>query len=116
MSQLDLITGEPVAPPRDHHALTDRQQRALEYVGKQQPVSSDELGAFLHEDRMRRGGKGHGRDERCEYCAGEGREMGEALKRHGRVVRKKTIGWVLPDYRAEPVDVGFEHTGFPEGF
>lgn len=115
MRQLDLLTGEPVPPAKDPDALTDRQQLGLEFIAQHQPVSSDELGAFLHQDRLERGLKGHGRDERCDFCTGEGREMGEALKRRGKVIRKKTIGWVLPGYRAQPAG-GFEHTGIPEGF
>lgn len=118
-AQLDLITGEPVPPAKDPGALTDRQQLALEFIGKHQPVSSDELGAFLHEDRMSRGGKGHGRDERCDWCPGEGREMGEALRRRDCVVRKKSVGWCLAGFSPERSGTsGYdpETSDFPEGF
>lgn len=101
-AQLDLLTGQPVQPARDPDALTDRQQLALEFIGRYQPVSSDELGAFLHEDRLRRGGKGHHRDSRCDWCQSEGSQMGDSLKGRGKVIRKKTIGWVLPEYQAVP--------------
>lgn len=106
MTQINLITGEPVAPAKDPDALTDRQQLALEFIAQHQPVSSDELGAVLHEDRRARGGRGHARDERCDWCQSEGSQMGQSLKARGKVIRKKTIGWVLPDWRAEPAGDG----------
>lgn len=96
--QLDLITGQPVAAPRDPSALTDRQQLALEHIAAHQPVSSDELGAVLHEDRQARGRKGHSRDQRCEWCATEGNVVGASLRAKGLIVRRKTIGWCLPDH------------------
>lgn len=112
-TQLDLITGQPVSPPRDPDALTGRQQLALAHIAAHQPVSSDELGALLHEDRMRRGLKGHGRDERCTFCAGEGREMGETLRRRGLIIRKRTVGWCLPDWQPTPEPSTQNRDGIP---
>ncbi len=104
MSQLDLITGEPV-PAVDRAAPTERQQFALDTIRRLQPLATDELGAYLHQYRLEHGGRGHGSDERCPYCQGEGREMGEALKRKGLVVYKRTLGWTLPDWtKPSPLD------------
>ncbi len=127
MSQLDLITGEPVESPRDPNALTDRQQLALEFISANQPVSSDELGAVLHEDRKQRGGKGHDRDTRCDWCATEGNVVAASLRAKGLVVRKKTVGWCLTGYRPVPAGTGsgsgpnatgegLDDRGLPEGF
>lgn len=77
MNQLDLLGATPTPPDL---RLTHRQRIALEYIGHHAPVSSDELGAFLHEDRRARGGKGHSSDTRCDWCHDEGRHMGAALR------------------------------------
>lgn len=90
--QLELLSDTPVDPTV---RLTARQRLALEYIGHHQPVASDELGAFLHEDRRARGGKGHGADERCDYCQQEGAQMGAALRLKGLVKRKRGVGWVV---------------------
>ena len=123
MSQLDLITGEPVdvEPERGGGVtLTERQALALRFIGQHQPVSSDELGAVLHEDRMRRGGKGHDASERCERCSSEGAQMGDALRKRGHVVRKRTVGWCLTGYRPVPAGTGSgidpKTSDWPEGF
>ena len=111
MSQLDLISGEPVPAARSAEALTDRQQLALEHIGAHQPVSSDELGAVLHEDRMRRGGKGHDAGERCTYCSSEGRDVADVLRKRGLVVRKQTVGWCLTGFNPErPETSGYDPT------
>lgn len=111
MSQIDLLTGQPV-PEREPEAvtLTSRQALALQFISAHQPVSSDELGAVLHEDRMRRGGKGHGRDERCDWCQSEGAQMGNALRKRGFVVQKRTVGWALEgyNYNAAALDIGYD--------
>lgn len=98
-------------------ALTARQRLALEYVAAHQPVPADELGAVLHEDRAVRGGQGHGRSERCEWCASEGRQMGAALRTRGLVKLRRQAGWVLPDFsprRSSGYDPA--SAAFPEGF
>jgi hypothetical protein len=59
--------------------LTDRQQLAFDYVRGRDGVSADEVGAFLHAHRDRRP---HGVDERCDWCARDGRSVltSKALK------------------------------------
>ena len=91
--QLALIA----APPK----LTERQQLAFEFISNRQPVSSEEFGAFLHEDRRDRGGRGHDAEARCRYCHDEGSHMGAALRRHKLVVQKRGLGWCTPDYKPE---------------
>ena len=116
--QLDLGGGFAATP--SGRRLTPRQQLALATIAVRQPVSSDELGAILHHDRLERGLRGHGVDERCEYCAGEGREMGEALRARGLVRHRRDAGWTLPDYRPGGQLPSFQNAagpdGFPEGF
>lgn len=115
--QLGLLPGVPVDPTVK---LTARQRLALEFIAANQPVPSDELGALLHEERMQRGGRGHHRDQLCQWCTDEGKQMGAALRRHGLVRQKRHAGWVLASgYRPstegtkqEPRDRG----SFPEGF
>lgn len=94
--QLDLTTGQPALADPDQR-LTPRQRIALEYIGHHAPVGSDELGAFLHEDRRARGGRGHSSEERCDFCTGEGRQMGAALRQKGLVRHRNGDGggWYL---------------------
>lgn len=101
--QLDLITGEPAAPPADPNGLTGRQQLALEFVAANQPVSSDELGAAWCEHR----GK-HSAETRCDWDGKAGREMGSALRKRGLVKFKRDSGWVLPDYSAVARSDGYD--------
>ena len=87
-------------------ALTARQELALAFVrrhGTAMPVTNDELGAVLHEERRRRGGKGHGADTRCAYCADEGRDMGARLRDLGLIVRAADgSGWRPSSEDAKP--------------
>lgn len=79
-----------VDPPK----LTDRQSLALELIREHAPMSSDELGAYLHEDRMRRGGRGHAAVTTCGYCQQEGLNMGGRLRELGLVrFSRKAGGW-----------------------
>ncbi len=97
--------------------LTGRQQLALDYITTHQPVTSEQLGAILHEDRRERGGRGHHRDERCAYCHDEGSQMGRALRAKRLVVRKRGLGWCLPDYKPVPhVDSGYDPSTAPIPF
>lgn len=96
--------------------LTDRQRLALDYIAANQPVSSDELGAVLHADRVARGGRGHVVDVRCTYCADEGSDMGRALKAKGLVFRPRKGGWQLAGSAnplAQPVDRGLQTDEIP---
>lgn len=86
--QLTLI--EPDAP-----RLTQRQLFALEHLGGHSPLGSGALGALLHEYRLGEGGRGHGRDDRCDWCATEGAQMGRRLRTLGHVRYRRGLGWVL---------------------
>lgn len=120
MSQLELLGGSvPVEPGVK---LTARQRYALEVIGKLQPVESDELGAYLHQERQTRTGgeKGHAADVRCEWCGTEGAQMGAALRNRRLVTKKRDAGWVLVGYKPtrapEPAPEGLDEHGFPENF
>jgi hypothetical protein len=63
MEQLAL-DGAPAKP------LTDRQQLAFDYVRERNGVTADEVGAYLHSCKERRP---HSIDDRCDYCARDGR-------------------------------------------
>lgn len=104
MTQLEIGGNDALAPPEAK--LTQRQRIALEYIGHHQPVSSDELGAMLHEERRARGLKGHSSDERCEYCTDEGRSMGAALRQKGlvRFRRHEGGGWYIPSAKTDGKD------------
>lgn len=110
MSQLDLMGGElPVGV-----TLTERQAAALAYIRENQPVASDELGAYLHELRRTAGGRGHPSETRCVWCTDEGRQMLRALRRKRRLVKQlRGIGWVTRDYKRD-ADATFGD--FPKGF
>lgn len=80
--------------------LTVRQQAVLDAVTRAHPDSleSSEAGAVLHE--MREGRWRHSRDDRCRWCAQEGKSVLEALRTKGLVSyrRRKGLedgGWVL---------------------
>lgn len=90
--QLALI--EP--PPKP---LPDRQQYALEEIGRagHDGLSSDAIGALLHERR----GKHH-RDDRCRWCAKEGRQVALALDAKELVrYRGRLKVWQLRDLPAD---------------
>ncbi len=99
------------------NGLTPRQQHALDTIERMQPIASDELGAELCAWR----GK-HPSDQRCQWCAKNGREVGAALRRKGFVrFRRRSDGWTLTGYRPgdhlPPVQRdGFDEDGFPEGY
>lgn len=111
--QLTLIDPEP---PR----LTERQQVALEHLGSNQPLTNDELGAFLHEARRAGGGSGHGREERCAYCAAEGGQMGRRLRELGYAAYRRGHGWVVAGTPLPPAVArgGYDPAvaPFPKGF
>ena len=95
--QLPLAgVGEP--EPVVGVSLTHRQGLALRFIVEHGPVTSDELGAMLHDERRSRGGRGHDADERCEWCAEEGSQMGATLraKELVRFRRGERGGWYAP--------------------
>jgi hypothetical protein len=86
--------------PGIEHAvtLTARQALALAFCRSiEGPVQGDEIGAALHEDRLARGGRGHSRDERCQWCGDEGRDMARTLV--GKGVLKRVSGGFEPRER-----------------
>lgn len=81
MSEQLALVG-PSTPP--DLKLTQRQRFALELIA-QKPLSSEGLGAALHEFRMLEGGRGHRAEDRCDWCKAEGAHMGDRLRRDGLV-------------------------------
>jgi hypothetical protein len=95
VSQLVLDgTGTPTPPGV---ALTRRQRFALEIVAEKEPISSERLGAYLHELRaVEESGNGHGHEDVCRFCRQEGRGMGERLRELDLVrYSTKAHGWRL---------------------
>lgn len=125
-----LLTGEnapryvthfATCPDADkHRRLTARQELALAFIAKTGTVSSDELGAVLHEDRRARGGRGHDRDERCDYCATEGADMGRRLRELGLVTKRRGVdgGWCAANDESQHEETSQLGEGdpWPEGF
>jgi hypothetical protein len=52
--------------------LRPRQQLAFDYVRERDGVTADEVGAYLHANKDRRP---HPVDERCDWCARDGRSV-----------------------------------------
>ena len=109
--QLALIDPEP---PR----LTGRQQAALEYIGANQPATNDEVGAYLHELRQDAGGRGHARDERCDWCTTEGGSVARRLRELGYTAYRRKAGWVLAGTAGRVARGGHDpaRAPWPEGF
>jgi len=90
---------QPALPGLDRAAtLTERQAFALDVITRLGPLSSEELGARLHAWRAERGGRGHGSDERCQWCPSEGASAGRMLAGKGLVKRRRGEGWVPAAY------------------
>lgn len=53
--------------------LTPNQQLAWDYVRERDGVTADEVGALIHSQPDRR--RSHGVDERCDWCARDGRQV-----------------------------------------
>lgn len=68
--QLHLVD-VPAAKP-----LTARQQLALEYIGSRDGVTADEIAAWLHSHKTSRP---HSVDERCDFCAKDGRAVATSV-------------------------------------
>ena len=67
MTQKPLFKTEPAMP-----SLTVKQQLAFDYVRAHDSVYADEVGAWLHAHRDKHP---HSVDERCEWCARDGRAV-----------------------------------------
>ncbi len=84
--QLALVG--PATPPE--LKLTKRQRFALEFVAHK-PVSSEDLGAALHEYRG-----AHPVQRPCHWCKAEGSGMGSRLRELGLVKFARNLGvWYL---------------------
>lgn len=89
--QLALVG--PATPPDVQ--LTRRQRFALEFIAHR-PVSSEELGAALHQYRQGEGKRGHDAAARCQFCQMEGAAMGKRLREDGLVRFARSLGvWYL---------------------
>lgn len=79
MSEQLALAGVDTPQPSPVRPLKPRQQLAWEYVRERDGVTADEVGAWLHAHKDRRP---HGVDERCEWCARDGRSVlqSKALK------------------------------------
>lgn len=62
-----ISTESTAAAPKP---LTPRQQLAWDYVRSHDGVTTDEVGAYLHAHKEKRP---HSVDERCDFCAKDGR-------------------------------------------
>lgn len=88
MSQLSIEgTGIPTPPET---RLTKRQRFALELIGQLGYMTSEELGASLHEYRG-----AHPATRTCTFCRPEGAHMGASLREKGLVRMKRDRGWYV---------------------
>ena len=107
--QLALVG--PSTPPE--LKLTRRQRFALEFIHRR-PVSSEELGAALHEFRMMEGGRGHRAENRCDWCKPEGASMGSRLRTDGLVKFSRKLGvWYLREAGMPVPDRGAQSDVIP---
>ena len=75
--------------------LGPRQQLVYDHIREHGSLTDDEAGALIHESR----GKHH-RDQRCNWCTREGRQVLASLRGKGLLTRKRGSGlWVLKDRR-----------------
>ena len=110
---------EPATNSASSVILTPRQAYALEVISEHGPIQSVDLGAHLHEYRRRNGGRGHASDELCEFCQGEGADVGAALQRKGLVKRRRGEGWVVASWTPwsrKPSSQMGPDDDWPEGF
>jgi hypothetical protein len=69
----------PLFGEREDVARLGRAQEAvLGALNAHQSLYADEAGAIIHEQRGR-----HDRDERCEWCGGDGRRVLDSLEARG---------------------------------
>jgi hypothetical protein len=95
--------------------LTERQRQAFEYLRDEGPVSSEELGAFLHSIRER---KRHRPELRCDWCAQDGRQVILSLERRGlaRGIGRGRPLWIAVDPAQLVIGDEPELSAFPEGY
>lgn len=93
--QLSLVG--PATPPE--LKLSKRQRFALEFIARR-PVSSEELGAALHEYR-----RAHVAQKACRWCQAEGAEMGQRLRQDHlvRFARRLKVWYLVENGRPEAV-------------
>jgi hypothetical protein len=84
--------------------LTPRQQavhQALQAAG-QDGLHADEAGAVAHEQKE--GRWAHSRDERCQWCGKDGKQILHALRAKGLArYRSKLKAWQASTIESEPV-------------
>lgn len=95
--------------------ISDRQRFALDVITELGPIPNDELGAHMHERR----GK-HPADQRCQWCAQEGKGIGGELRKKKLVKQRRAEGWVVVGAAASTRETGSGYdpatAAFPEGF
>jgi hypothetical protein len=98
------LTGDPIVTADNGQRLGAAQQAVLEELRELGRLDDDEAGAILHERR----GK-HARDERCAWCARDGRDVLKSLRGHKLAKEKRGNGWVDPQARARRSDPPTSH-------
>lgn len=83
--QLDLLGGGRELDPAKR--LGPRQRTVLEQLQAHGHLDADEAGAIMHE--LKTGRWAHSRDTRCDYCAGDGRAVLDALVKKGYATRTR---------------------------
>ncbi len=107
--------------------LTARQAAVLEALraAGERGLEPSEAGAIAHE--LKAGRWAHSREQRCQFCGGDGADVCKALERKGlaRYVRGRGLWYAAPEPQAEPEPVGFppdfeglrgEYNALPAGF
>jgi hypothetical protein len=99
----------PSIPP--HPKLTDRQQRVLDALLAASPegLEAAEAGAIAHEIKQSRWA--HSRDDRCQFCPSDGKQILSRLAELGLVdyVRGRRLWYAKAEAQPEP-------DGFPPDF
>jgi hypothetical protein len=101
------ILGEAPAGQR----FGPRQQLVFNALAER-TLTDDEAGAIIHADRGN-----HDVDDRCRWCARDGRTVLASIRRHGLVVRRRTGQWERTDVTLPAAEI--ETPGYdvlPEGF
>jgi hypothetical protein len=85
------LFGDAPAPPPELHPRQQLVMDALKAAGHE-GIRADEAGAHIHARR----GK-HGLDQRCDWCAREGREVLRRLKELGKARLDRHGNWRAAD-------------------